>query len=288
MKNLVKSILIIIFLIAFQIGNHKLFVNDFVNKWGATDAEISASMPNDSLADRIISTRAITIDKPLELVWTWVNQLGADRSGFFSYYFIEKFMGYYTREQEIITPDFPEFVVGDVVRGSIEPKSSLILYEFPIIDVGTKNYITMQNWGTVQVKSLNQNQTRLIIRTVALTQESYLNSQIDYFAYALHFVMERATIIGLKKRIETGNGKAFSPANDLMWFSFIVISGLLIAILVFIQRGIKAIVIPIILSTLWLFGLFILPPTPLYSGSVVFIVLLAILINSRQPKTTVS
>jgi hypothetical protein len=47
-------------------------------RWGATDAEIVASMPGGELIDHpsFNTTRAITIDAPLENVWPWLVQIG--------------------------------------------------------------------------------------------------------------------------------------------------------------------------------------------------------------------
>lgn len=275
MKNLIKSMLIITFLIAFQIGNHKIFVNPYVSEWGASNAEFKAAMPNDDKADFIVSTRAITINKPLDETWLWINQLGADRGGFFSYYFIEKMMGYYTHEQDIITANFPPFIIDDVVRGSITPKTSLILFEFPVTDVKANEYFTLANWGTFLLKPVNQQSTRLIIRTHRQDRGSFIANKVDYIAYALHYIMERATLNGLKQRIEAGVGEKFSPLTDQLWFTFIVISGLFIAALTFLFKGVKSILIPLIFSSLWLVTLFILPAIPLYSGILSAIIMMA-------------
>lgn len=282
MKNLIKSLLIIIFLIAFQIVGHKIFVNPYVSQWGASDVEFLATMPHDDEADFIVSTRAITINKPLDETWLWINQLGADRSGFFSYYFIEKAMGYYTRTQDIVTADFPPFTTDDVVRGSITPKTSLILYEFPVTHIKANEYFTLANWGTFQLKAINDQSTRLIIRTHGKDRGGKIANTVDYIAYALHYIMERATINGFKHRIETGVGARFSDLADLLWFSFIVISGLLIGILIFILRGFKAIFLPPILSSLWLVTLFILPASLINSGLLALILLMATFTHARR------
>lgn len=281
MTNFIKSIFIIFLLITFQIGMHKLAIKPDVSQWGATDAEAAAPLPNDDKADFIVATRAITIDKPLDETWAWINQLGADRSGFFSFYFIERAMGYYTRERDVITPDSPEFKIGDVVRGSISPETSLFLYEFPVIDVKSNDYFTMDNWGTFKLIRINDNQTRLIIRTHGKDRGGLIANAVDYVAYALHFIMERATLQGFKQRIEFGEGTKFSTIEDLLWFSFVVISGLLIGLYVFILRGLKAIFIPLIFSTLWLFSTFIAPANPIFSGMLTVFLLLLLWFKSR-------
>jgi hypothetical protein len=55
-------------------------------RWGATDDEVSGTMPGD---DRLaepdyVSTRAITIAAPPERVWAWLVQVGRGRAGFYS------------------------------------------------------------------------------------------------------------------------------------------------------------------------------------------------------------
>jgi hypothetical protein len=55
-------------------------------RWGATDAEVVASMPGDELlpAAQYRSTRAITIDAPPAAVWPWLVQVGSTRAGWYS------------------------------------------------------------------------------------------------------------------------------------------------------------------------------------------------------------
>ena len=54
--------------------------------WGATSAEISASMAGDSRLPhaQFRATRAITIDAAPEAVWPWLVQIGCRRAGWYS------------------------------------------------------------------------------------------------------------------------------------------------------------------------------------------------------------
>src|SRR4029450_1696876 len=56
-------------------------------RWGATDDELAAAMPGDSIVPRpsFNATRAITVDAPSEDVWPWLVQLGYGRAGWYSY-----------------------------------------------------------------------------------------------------------------------------------------------------------------------------------------------------------
>jgi hypothetical protein len=92
-------------------------------------------MAGDDKALTVTSTRAILINASKSDVWKWLIQLGADRCGFYSYEFIEKILGYETRHQNLIRPEFKKIVVGDLVRGSINERSSIIPYNFRVLYV---------------------------------------------------------------------------------------------------------------------------------------------------------
>jgi hypothetical protein len=56
-------------------------------RWGATDAEVAASMPGDELVpgSQFTATRALTINARPDDVWPWLTQVGFRRAGFYSY-----------------------------------------------------------------------------------------------------------------------------------------------------------------------------------------------------------
>jgi len=55
-------------------------------RWGATPAEVAASMPGDTRRPeaQFRATRAITIDAPADAVWPWLVQVGCLRAGWYS------------------------------------------------------------------------------------------------------------------------------------------------------------------------------------------------------------
>jgi hypothetical protein len=55
-------------------------------RWGATAAEVNASLPGDELQPRaqFRATRAISIDASPEVVWPWLVQVGCRRAGWYS------------------------------------------------------------------------------------------------------------------------------------------------------------------------------------------------------------
>lgn len=286
MRNLIVSLSIIIALIILQMILYVSLLKQPTSTWGASLQEQTASMPGDDLSAEYQSTRAITINAPLTDTWIWLNQIGADRSGFFSYYFIEQLLGYETRHQSVVEPKFPELLPGDLIRGSINPSKSIIIYEFPIIATQTEKYIVAKNWGTFLLQPINDRQTRLIIRTHRPNSDDFMTAAFDYYiAEGLHFVMERATLKGFKARVEAGAGPVFDDTWDKLWFFGIVTSAIAIAILIFLLRGIGAIVIPTLLSTGWVFILLIFNPVPFYSLILLGLVFGLILYNIYTRKT---
>ena len=115
-RLLIKSILIIIFIVVVQLLIYDFLLEPVITTWGASDKEVSMPMAGDSKFLTVTSTRAILINAAKADVWKWLIQLGADRGGFYSYDFIEQAMGYKTRHQHSIKPKFKDLAVGDRVN----------------------------------------------------------------------------------------------------------------------------------------------------------------------------
>jgi hypothetical protein len=64
-------------------------------RWGTTSAEVHAALPGDELFPVYSSeaTHAITIHATPQQIWPWLMQIGQDRSGFYSYTFLENLVG---------------------------------------------------------------------------------------------------------------------------------------------------------------------------------------------------
>lgn len=59
----------------------------FTDRWGATPDELAAALPGDDVfpARREISTKAITIDAPPDLVYALIQQMGQHRAGWYGW-----------------------------------------------------------------------------------------------------------------------------------------------------------------------------------------------------------
>ena len=86
------------------------------------------------------TTRALTIDAPVEMVWPWLAQIGEDRGGFYSYSWLEKAAGADIHNAKTVHSEWQNIRVGDTVWlarrygerarqvvAAVKPKSHLVL-----------------------------------------------------------------------------------------------------------------------------------------------------------------
>jgi len=75
---------------------YAILVRPRISRWGATEAETRKVLPGDQLVSRYgrrpVSTRAITIDAPPEVVWPWLVQMGSGRAGFYTHEWVERLL----------------------------------------------------------------------------------------------------------------------------------------------------------------------------------------------------
>jgi hypothetical protein len=92
--------------------------------WGATPAEITATMPGDDLLPRAQyrSTRAITIAATPALVWPWLVQVGCGRAGWYADDLLDNFA--YPSARRII-PELQHLEVGQWLPMVLKPSERL-------------------------------------------------------------------------------------------------------------------------------------------------------------------
>ena len=275
-------------ILGLQIVIGVVFIKPYIITWGATDQEISMSMPGDHLAPFISSTRSITINAPISDVWDWVIQLGADRGGFYSYWFIEKPLGYKYRETNRIEPDFKDMEVGRIIKASLDPSMSFIEYNFPVVTVDPGKSFVLKNWGCFLLNEIDSTRTRLIVRTHGQSMTS-LRDHIEYFfMMPLHYLMERRMLEGIKSRTEVGSGEPFSSTNDILWFLGMILSFCLIVVLFFTSKTIQSQSAVVLFSVILLLILFVADPIPIYSLSLLLLLVFNILWQNKNLGSSLS
>jgi hypothetical protein len=271
MSNIVKSFLILIFIISLQIIVYAVFLRPLILTWGASENEVKMPLVGDSLAPYISSTRAISINAPISEVWKWLIQLGADRGGFFSYSFIEKALGYESRNGDIV-PEFQEMKVGRIVPASLDESKSIIKYNFPVVFVEPGKSFVLKGWGAFVLKKISSKQTRLIVRTHGRELPNLKSIIGNFIGTPLHYIMERRMLMGFKARAEAGAGVRLSSTSDNLWLLGVFLSAIGIAIMVFIGRGIQCILLSAVYGIIWLWPLLIFDPQPISSMILLLVV----------------
>jgi len=89
----------------------------WIYRWGSDDDEIGAALPDDNWVAETSArtTRAITIDAPVEMVWPWRVQIGEDRGGFYSYSLLERAVGVDVHNADRIHSEWQDLRTGDIV-----------------------------------------------------------------------------------------------------------------------------------------------------------------------------
>ena len=59
----------------------------YYRNWGATHHECETTYPGDELVPdpAIVSTQAVSVDAPADVIWQWLVQIGQGRGGMYSY-----------------------------------------------------------------------------------------------------------------------------------------------------------------------------------------------------------
>jgi len=198
------------------------FLHQRRSKWGATDVEISRSLPGDELVphNKWGYTHAISIRASAAEIWPWLVQIGQGRGGFYGYEFLENLIGCNIHNADRIIPEFQHLDVGDEIRhhpklpyyevAVVEPSRVLVLHTG--VDSNTMN--TMEHANTTSKKYINaiyiwfldnagDGTTRLIARgryDYRGLRNALGNSR--FLLEPISFTTSRKMLTGIKERVE--------------------------------------------------------------------------------------
>jgi hypothetical protein len=216
----------VVLLLLALVAVYALLIRPWHVKWGATDADVAASLPGDSLVShpKISATHAITVQGSAADVWPWLVQIGQGRAGFYSYEGVENLLGLNIHNSDRILPEYQDLKVGDVVPlapdgagvpvAYLEPNRSLVLGGR--FDAQTKGPLTLEDkspgayyeasWDFF-LQPLDGHTTRLIERfRMDWGPETFANSL--FYRGILEpgsFIMERRMLLGIKERVEAAS-----------------------------------------------------------------------------------
>jgi hypothetical protein len=182
-----------------------ILLTPWMDRWGATNAEINATFPGDELVPDPASfvNRAMTVNAAPEEIYPWIVQLGADKGGMYSYDWFEtnilqcrqsnadriyeEWQGLKVGDEMKMCPDKsgpPPYIIAQIVpnqaivMGHQEDGEWVDLWQFVIVP---------QADGT----------SRLITRT-----RTMMIGGIWDIIHPGVFIMERGMLLGIKERAE--------------------------------------------------------------------------------------
>lgn len=185
-------------------GAYAFFIRPWHLRWGATDEELSKPLLGDKLVpDPVLeSTRAITVHAPVEEVveevWSWLEQIGEDRGGYYNYEWLKDVSGTAISDVERSHPEWQHRVIGETLR--LFPAAELKVAAFE-----PGRAIILEGWGTFSVEPLDDNSARVILRSRAMGRAGGLYYRLFYHPLVAefpHFLIERWMLKGIKKRAE--------------------------------------------------------------------------------------
>jgi hypothetical protein len=181
-----------------------------MDRWGATQAEISGSLTGDELvpSPRITYTRAISINAKPEEIYPWIVQLGAEKGGMYSYSWFEmNILQCELINADRIHPEWQNLKVGDPMKmcpgtSGPPPYEIAILKPDQSIVMGHKeNGAWIEAWQFNLVPQ-DDGTTRLVIRSRSAAQGWFWD-----LIRPGEFVMMRGMMVGIKARAEAMAGR---------------------------------------------------------------------------------
>jgi hypothetical protein len=182
-------------------------VRPWMNRWGATPADLSRTMAGDGLiVDPTFSyTMAITINAPPEHIWPWLVQMGYQRGGLYSYDWLDRLFGFLDRPSATrILPEFQHLAVGDEIplpRGlgwpvaTIEPARALVL------DMRT---MAVFEWvWQFGLYPVDERRTQFVSRSHLRSRRMWARLFNVCVMEPAAFLMTRRMLLGVKERAET-------------------------------------------------------------------------------------
>jgi hypothetical protein len=199
--------------------------------WGATPGELQRAWAGDELSPQAveIATRAITIKAPIDIVWSWLIQIGQDRAGFYSYTWLENLFRCAMPRVERIVPEWQERCVGDTVwlarrdryKGEARQK---------VVQIARGRVLTLaspSDWGRILRREtshdgtwafvlvpIDVNTTRLVVRSRGPEAPTFLGRLFWVAVFEpAHFIMERKMMLRLKTLSERTDRAAVALAS---------------------------------------------------------------------------
>lgn len=189
-----------------------------MGSWGATRWETAEVLPGDEIIGeaKYRTTHAVTIDAPVEGVWSWLVQIGQGRGGMYSYDWLENLVGLQMHSADRIVPELQQLSVDDVIRmvpegtepplrfvvTRLAPPHLLVLGPDSSREEAFRAGLPYPCW-TFRLSRTAQGRTRLVVRFQSDFKPTLAGWLMNRYALEpVHFLMERKMMLGIKERAE--------------------------------------------------------------------------------------
>jgi hypothetical protein len=171
-----------------------------MDRWHTSPEERAAAFPGDELLPdpaRIVN-RGISIHARPDRIYPWILQIGADKSGMYSYTWLENLVGCKMAKVEVIKPEWQELKEGDLMKmcaGDFAPPPYSVAKIIPgqaVIFGHQEDEKWVELWQFVLLPQADGS-TRLITRT----RTNMVGGFWEVFN-RIAFVMERKMLITIK------------------------------------------------------------------------------------------
>lgn len=182
-----------------------ILLTPWMDRWGATSAEISATYPGDALvkAPASIVNRVVTIHATPEQIYPWIVQLGAGRGGYYSHTWLETYLLQCKLvNADRIHPEWQDLQVGDQVKmcpGSFGPAPYQVTQLIPNQSV-VLGHQDQGQWVDIWEFNLipqPDGATRLVLRTRTMMTGGFWD-----IIHPGVFIMETGMLHGIQDRAE--------------------------------------------------------------------------------------
>jgi hypothetical protein len=203
----------------------------WAGRWGAMPGELARLWPGDELSPHAttVTTRAISIAAPVDAERAWLIQIGQDRSGFYSYTWLENLFRCAMPKVERIVPEWQQRAVGDIVwlaqreryRGEARQKvvrldRGRVLSLASPADWGrlVRHETSAGGTWTFILVPVTAHTTRLIVRSRGPEAPTMIGRLFWLMVFEpAHFIMERKMMLRIKQLAEASPAEAIPLAS---------------------------------------------------------------------------
>jgi hypothetical protein len=223
-RRIIRISIISLYAIVVLLFIHHLVFRPMFLDWGTPEPINRLAFSGDSFTNGTHHTRAILIDATQEELWPWLNQIGQDRGGFYSYQWLENLFAADMTNVNTIKPEFQwPRQLGDTIwlanKDHYNGQGYQIIAEITdyksMVMVSGADYARIRNgekasgsWAFYLYPEGDTDKTWLVARS-SEGDISILQQFIRYFTFEVpHFIMEKKMLKSMKKLVERKPARA--------------------------------------------------------------------------------